>query len=480
MLRAGGYAVSMMIAQKPSPGNRPVLVKEFQGDKQIRYQRDPDGLVTSPDISPDDAGWMARTKTKVLNSLIPENLSQSVSKDYVTTRKWQLARDFLGAFAGTASLAAVMTAVAPANMALAALSIAGVTVANVNWFKDRLGQVSSIAATNIARIAEKNPRPWMMASDIIQNVGTVVDAATCILPPLVYFPLLTGMGIVRAVGGAAGGAAGANVGPRQAIKGNLGEVSVKNGNQGTLATFAGATAGIASLGALGSFMSFGSAVMAVAGIGAVGCLVTYYKMLQALDYNPVNEKGMRYVMDHMQANNGEVPPPSRNLMGQVAGLVKRDTLVAGDKIKPLLEDKNFDSLRETFKDRPYMMSIREGKPYLVLKHEEGTQDQPQVGQKPLPESSDFITKIAQTQAVYQGILAERLLASPDYASKRAQDEEGANRWVIEESLKQTPADIRPFLIQMQKAGWSVDTVRFWGEERPATLENPGTQTTLKP
>ena len=474
MVSPGGYANNMMIAQKPSPGNRPVLVKEYQGDKLIRFERDKDGMVSSPDISPDEAGWMARTKTKVLNSLVPENLSQSVSKDYVATRKWQLARDFLGAFAGTASLAAVMTAVAPANMALAALSIAGLTVANVNWFKDRMGQVSSIAATNIARIAEKNPRPWMMASDVIQNVGTVVDAATCILPPIVYFPLLTGMGVIRAVGGAAGGAAGANVGPRQAIKGNLGEVSVKNGNQSTLATFAGSTAGIAALGAIGSVTSFGTAVLAVAGIGAVGCLVTYYKMLQALDYNPVNEKSMRYVMDHMQSHNGEIPSPSRNLVGQVLGLVKRDTLVAGDKIKPLLQDKNFEQLRDTFKDRPYIMSIREGKPYLVLKHEEGSKDQPESGDKPLPESSDFITKIAQTQAMYQGIMAERLLASPDYASKKAQDEDAANKWVIDESLKQTPADIRPFMIDMQKAGWSVDTVRFWGEERPATLENAKT------
>lgn len=474
MVSPGGYANNMMIAQKPNPGNRPVLVKEYQGDKLIRFERDKDGMVSSPDISPDEAGWMARTKTKVLNSLVPENLSQSVSKDYVATRKWQLARDFLGAFAGTASLAAVMTAVAPANMALAALSIAGLTVANVNWFKDRMGQVSSIAATNIARIAEKNPRPWMMASDVIQNVGTVVDAATCILPPIVYFPLLTGMGVIRAVGGAAGGAAGANVGPRQAIKGNLGEVSVKNGNQSTLATFAGSTAGIAALGAIGSVTSFGTAVLAVAGIGAVGSLVAYYKMLQALDYNPVNEKSMRYVMDHMQSHNGEIPPPSRNLVGQVLGLVKRDTLVAGDKIKPLLQDKNFEQLRDTFKDRPYIMSIREGKPYLVLKHEEGSKDQPEAGDKPLPESSDFITKIAQTQAMYQGIMAERLLASPDYASKKAQDEDAANKWVIDESLKQTPADIRPFMVDMQKAGWSVDTVRFWGEERPATLENAKT------
>lgn len=470
MRAAGGYAQSMKIAQKPSPGNRPVLVKEFQGDKLIHFERDKDGLVTSPDISPDDAGWMARMKTKALNSLVPENLSQSVSKDYVATRKWQLARDFLGAFAGTASLAAVMTAVAPANGALAALSVAGLTVANVNWFKDRMGQLSSIAATNIARIAEKNPRPWMMASDIIQNVGTVVDAATCVLPPLVYFPLLTGMGVVRAVGGAAGGAAGANVGPRQAIKGNLGEVSVKNGNQSTLATFAGATAGIATLGALGSVLSFGTAVLAVAGIGAVGSLVTYYKMLQSLDYNPVNEKSMRYVMEHMESNKGEVPPPSRNLMGQVAGLIKRDTLIAGDKIKPLLEDKDFAELRETFKDRPYIMNIKDGKPYLVLKHEEGSNDQPETAAKPLPESSDFVTKMAQTQAMYQGIVAERLLASPDYASKKSQDADAADRWVIQESLKQTPKDIRPFLTEMQKAGWSVDTVRFWGEERPSTFE----------
>jgi hypothetical protein len=456
------------------PDNKPpaVVVEQPKDDKYVTYELEKDGTVTSADETPEKSGWVKRTRQKVWNSLVPENLSQSVSKDYIPVRKWQLTRDFLGSFAGTASLAAVMTAVGPANAALAALSVAGISVANVHWLKDRIGQVSSIAATNIARVAEKNPKPWMMVGDIVNNVSTVVDAATVIMPPVTYFPVLTGLAVIRSVAGAAAGAAGAEVAPRQALKGNLGEVSVKNGNQGTLATFAGATVGIAALGALQNWMDFGSAAMIVASVGAVGGMFANYAMLQALDYTPLNEKAMRRIVDNLEQNPGQVVGPDPALLKQVAGLASQDSIVAGDSVVPLLEDKTFPELRETYKSRPYIMSIRDGAPYIVRKRDWKADDRPEAGQKPLREDSDYCDKMAQVQAVYQALQAEKLLASEEYASRRAQDEAGANRWVIEESLKKTPEDIRPFLVQCHAAGWSVDTVRFWGEDRANHFDRP--------
>jgi len=247
-----------------------LTVKEFHGDKPVIYQRQGDGSVIDPEGEKNQDSWVDSLKARAWDSLVPENLAHNLSKDYVPTRKWQLARDFSGSFAGTAALGAVMTAVGPANMALAAVSLAGLTVANVTWVKDRLGQISSMISTPLARVAEKNPRPWLLAADVAQQVGTVLDASTAVLPSSAYYPLLAGVSVMRAAAGAASGAASANIAPRQALRGNLGEVTVKNANQGTLATMAGATAGIAALGAAAGVVGFGPAALIVSGVGALG------------------------------------------------------------------------------------------------------------------------------------------------------------------------------------------------------------------
>ena len=459
--------------QAPSPKlprSGDLIVKEPKDDQFITYERQSDGF-HSPDVTDEKKGWVDRTREKVWNSLVPEHLNQSVSKDYIPTRKYQLVRDFLGAAAGTSAVAAVMTAVGPANATLAALSVAGLSVANVNWLKDRISQVSSIAATNIARVAEKNPKPWMMVADVVNNVGTIVDTSTVLLPPVTYFPVLTGMGVVRAVANAAGGAAAANVAPRQAIKGNLGEVSVKNGNQSTLATFAGATVGIAALGALQHYMDFGTSAMIVSTVGAVAGLVANYAMLSHLDYTPINEKAMRRILEHESANPGEVPGPGKNLWGDMMKLTQQDRLVAGDRVKPLLDNPKLDELRELYKSRPYILTIEKGAPYMVRKRDHLADDQPKPASKPLPEGSDFCDKMAQVQGVYQALQAEKLLASPEFSERSQKDgKDAAERWVMEESLKQTPDDIRPFLLKCHEAGWSVDTIRFWGDERPVVFE----------
>ncbi len=436
-----------------------VVVREPRGDKTLTYSRQLDGSVDCPDAH-HDSGWAH----KLSDWMVPENLAHSVSRDYVPYRKWHVARDFLGAFGGTASMAAVMTAVGPANAGLAALSIASVTVANVTWLKDRIGQASHIAATPIARVAERNPRAWMMAGDVIQNVGTVLDASTAILPPLVYYPLLTGVSVARSVFGAATAAAGANIVPRMALRGNLGELSVKNGNQSTVATFLGATAGIATLGALTATLGFGHAVLVVSSLGAAGSLFAQYKMLRTLEYNPVSEASLRRILSHMDTHNGEVPHPDR----MMAGLFHRDRITAGDRVLPVLSDPSFAELRLKYQDRPYILTLVEGRPYLVMKHDEAHQDRPPKTESPLPPGE----RLAQVQGMFQAVTAERLLESTEF-QRRSKSEglDRARQWVLDESFRRTPSDIRPFMQDLREAGWSVDMVRFRGEERPVVIED---------
>ncbi|MEW6283472.1 MAG: RUS1 family protein, partial [Candidatus Eremiobacterota bacterium] len=417
------------------------------------------------DQEPAEGSWLERTRRQAWDALVPENLSHSVSRDYVPVRKWQLVRDFLGSFSGSVALVAVMTAVGPANAGLAALSVAGLTVANVIWLKDRLAQVSHIAATSIARVAERNPRPWIMAADVVQNVGTVLDASTAVLPPLVYYPLLTAVAAARAVFGAASSAASANIAPRQALKGNLGEVSVKNSNQSTLTTLLGATAGTAALGVLSASLGFGPAALIISALGAGGCLVAEYMKLQALEYDPINERAMRRVLEQ-QEKDGTVPGPDRDLLGQMTDLLRPDQLIVGDRVRPLLEDPAFPELRQMYRDRPYFLALRDGLPCIVLKQDAEAQDRPQ----PMPEINVHPDNLAQVQAVYQAVTAERLLEAPEFAARTEREgRAAAERWVLEESLRRTPSDIRPFMRELREAGWSADMVRFRGEERPVLL-----------
>ena len=455
----------------PAAAAKRVKVKEHQGAQEVTYVRDADGKVTNTSGNDSaDAGWVTRTRRKLWESLVPENLSANVSKDYVATRKWQVARDALGAFAGTASVAATLAAVGAANSALLGLGIAALSLANVTWVKDRLAQLTSFTSTGIAKIAEKNPRPWILAADIVTNVGTAVDATTAILPPLAYYPLITAMAVIRTATGTAEGAAGAGIAPRQAIADNIGEVGVKNANQATIATTLGATASLVALGTLTAAIGFGPAAMTVAAVGAAGGLFCKYQMLKNLDYNPINEGAVRRIIAETQ-ESGNVPGPAENLLTQLPTVFRRNRLVVGDSVAPLLRDSNFPKLREMYSDRPYILSVQNGKPHIVLKNDlETLADDPRPVMSPLPDNSEYAKKVAEVQATFQAVHAETLLAGEEYKGRVERDgAEQAALWVAEESKRLAPSDMQALLTEMKAKGWSIDTVRFHGEARPTEI-----------
>lgn len=443
----------------------PVHIREHAGDKVEILSRDEQGAIrSSSDAQQGD--WWPTLKAKAYDSLVPANPQENVSQDYAVTRKWQLARDFFGSMGGTASLAAVLTAMVPAQSALAALSVAGLTVANVGWVKDRLSQFTSFVSGNVFRDqAEKNPRPWIMAADVVNNVGTVVDASTALLPPLAYYPLQIGMTLARAVGGSADGVAQAGIPSRQAIANNLGEVASKNSNQAAVATFLGSTAGIGALAALGGTIGFAPAAFAIAATASAGGLLCTVNKLKNLDYHPVNEKAIRAVVAG-KAETGEAPAPDRSILRAMGTMLENDRLIAGQPSRPLLETSNFESLRELYSSSPYILGVVDGAPYIVLKDDLQEPQDSLESADGLSLMPDFGRRMAQMKAVYQGVVAESLLAGPEFAkvkSEKGLDE--ANLWVAKESLRQTPQSMRPLLEELKAKGWSADLLAFSGDNR---------------
>ncbi len=484
------------VSLSPAATGKKLVAKESLGDKQITWERDDQGQVTTPDGQAATGGtFLQKSGRWLTNKLVPENYKVSCSADYPATRGWQLVRDFAGSMAGTAAIGCVMGSVTGATSALVALGWAGVNFANVNNIKDRIGQVTSFLSTPVAIMAERNPRPWMMAGDIGQQVCTALDASVALVPPILYFPILTASVTLRSILGAAEGAAGANVGPRQAIRGNLGEVSVKNSNQSNAATMAGALTTPLIVGGLSTYFGASGAVvtqaltgnaaalatmghavamagMVTVGIGAALALVATYMKLKHLDYNPVNEPALRKVINHMEANKGEVVGPETSVLKQLRTLWGGENLVVGDRIKPILEDPQFDQLREIYKDRPYILKFTDARPYIVMKNDKQHPDQTSfVAGANLPNTDDYRNRVAQVQAGMQAIYGERLAATPEYAEQVSKNgQAAADQWLMEESLKKTPKNVEPFLQKMQSAGWSVDLLRLMGKDRPTVFE----------
>ncbi|MBT9584647.1 RUS1 family protein [bacterium] len=451
-----------------------VVVKEQVGKEFITYKRDDEGHVVGSHDGAPVPSWLERTKARTWSSLVPDNLPNSVSPDYAATRKWQLTRDFFGTFAATSSLAAVTTAVGPANTALLALSIAGLSLANVTWIKQRLPQITQFASTGLATVAERNPKPWMLAADLVLQVSMIAEAATPLLPAQSYYALLTSLAMAQAVGTVALNSASAGVGPRQARANNLGEMTTKNSNQSTLISIAGATAGLAAVGALTGPLGFGHAALVVSTLGALAGTYAKIRKHQALEYDPINEEALRRVIDR-----GAVGPESNQLKSLLA-LGKKEKLTVGNRPRPLLQDANFPALRQLFIERPYMLSVHEGAPYIVMKDEAQAKDEISQASAPLPTSASYPERMAQVQAAYHAILLEKFLASPDYqqlVEKRGQS--AAELEAVTRTFQQTPPDMHGFLQEMQKLGWSVDMVRFRGDSKPVSIQTGDGELTLE-
>lgn len=446
-----------------------VSVREYQGDKVVTYTRSADGFVSS-DNAPSEANWLARTGRKIWESVVPENVSASVSEDYVPTRRWQVARDFFGAFGGTAAATATIAAIGAANSAVAALGIAGINLANIGWVQKRLPKLAPLVSAGLAKKAEQNPRPWLMAIDLLKHSSVMIQSATAFLPPTLYYPLMIGVAAAEKGAKAVEEAGGANINPRQAVADNLAEITIKNTNQSTIAGLLGATTSLVAIGALTPVLGFAATAMTVSAVGVAGGLFSKYNMLENLDYIPVNESAVRRLVDGLE-KDGKVAGPKKNLISHLPSLFQRNKFVVGDSVAPLLEDPNFPQLRELFNDRGYIVSVNEGSPHIILKDDLDTDaDDPRTAQSGLPETSDFARKMMEVQATFQAVHAEKLLDSPEYQKRVDTDGvDRANLWVSEQSLAKTPANFQPILEDMKAQGWSVDTIRFDGESRPIEI-----------
>jgi hypothetical protein len=397
------------------------------------------------------------------NMFFPVDMHRSVSRDYLPTRAWDCARDLVHAVGGFVVGAAVFAALGLDPL------WGGAGMQTYNMIRDRMCQAVGFVTSFHVDKAMKNPRAWILGGEVIANVGTLVQACAALpavtsqVPGGILAVTLSAFAI-STIAGVMSGAASASINPRQAVGDNLGELQVKNGNQGTVVSLVGGLAGLE----LARHLSGGASALMVAGVVGILGVVTMAQFVKHLDYHPVNEQGLRRVVDHLDREGQVVGPARDRFLPMMASLRCRDRIVLGRSGRPLLENpQRWEQLRHLYKGRQYLLDLREGEPYVLLR--EGCEPQDRM------------------QATLQIIRLEGLRASHAFA--RLQLEQGtaaAERWLVKESLSQTPADVQPLLADMKKAGWSTDLIRLsdtgirarW--EDPAPGEEPPPESRLEP
>ncbi len=387
-------------------------------------------------------GW-----TVLKNMFFPVDMQQSVSSDYLATRGWICARDLVHGVGGFVVGAAVF----------AALGLdpiwGGAGMQTYNMIRDRACQAVGFAASFHVDKAIKNPRAWIVGGEAIGNLGAVIQACGALPAVTSNVPggLLTvtlAAFAISTIAGVMSGAASASIGPRQAIADNLGELQVKNGNQGTVVSLVG---GLLGLKLVGPVLAAGGAwiPLVAAATGILESLASF-QFVKHLDYHPVNEAGLRRIV-----NAGEiVGPESDNFLKMMGSLKSRDRYPLGRPGRPLLDDPGrWAELRHLYQGRQYILEMREGGPYVVLR--------------------DGCTAEDRLQAALQAVHVERLQASPEY--RALLEQQGAlsgDRWLVSQSLAATPADVKPLLADLKRAGWSTDLLRFSDAGHRAQWEDP--------
>lgn len=439
-------------------------IADIDGNYIKNYEINPDGTVKEKKAEEESATqsgkllgglkkfghYLATSKAAKLKSFfLPDNMPHSVSRDYKAVRSWSFLSDIGWNAANYATGAGIAIALGVNPV------WGGAGMAAYNLIMDKFCQTTGFAATMAVPRADKNPRPWIVAGTALDTVGMALQSAVAITAGIsgALLPIAMTGAFIRVFSGSMKGAAMANVEPRQAKAGNLGEIQRKNGNQNFVSNVIGSAIGLYAVKFLAGTLGLGVLAPPIAvAAGAAVAVAATAAMLKKLDYHPVNEKALRKIIDKFEKDK-VIPGPETSLINTLKDLKKTDTINLGSEIKPLLSDmERFEDLKKLYSGRNYILEVKDGKTSIVL-HENVKEEE-------------------RVSAVLQAIHVDRLKESEAYKSLLSEkDSVKADRWLVRESLSKTPKDAKPMLENLQKAGWSTDLLRFYDTGKRAKWGN---------
>jgi len=378
---------------------------------------------------------LAKSKKWLYNSIFPTNMDTTMSEDYAPTRRWLVVHDFAMGIGNFAVGAAMGEALGWNPM----WSGAGMNL--FNQIKGKMCETAGFATNYVAPMADKNPRPWLIAGTLGDTAGMVVESCSNLVPGGALLGFSGSASIFRVMTGCMKGAGWADLDMIQAKDDNLGDVRRKHGVQNffvSLATMAAATGAMkVATNLVGPW-----APPVVAAGAALLANFAMNRFVANYNFFPVNEQAVRKLVDALDTGAPiPKPDPSPNL---------RETLdwskiAVGKDMHALKKDpERLEELKGMYQGRNYLLDIVDGKPYVVMREDSKGPDR-------------FL-------AVMQAVRVEKLRASDAFTQRVASEgQEKADRWLVQESLAKTPHDPGNLLEQLKEAGWTTDKLRFFDD-----------------
>ncbi|KAL1140675.1 hypothetical protein AAG570_000605, partial [Ranatra chinensis] len=311
---------------------------------------------------------------------LPQGYPESVSKDYVNYQIWDTIQAFCSTISNTLTTQAILKGVGVGDNVVSPISAA------ITWIlKDGTGMVARILFAWMSGSGlDAECKKWRLFADVINDVAMFIEL--CLLP---HFPdnalyILCISTSIKAIVGVAGGATRAAITQHQAIKGNTGDVSAKDGSQETCVNLLASLVGVAILSTVGdSFLLW----YLFCGMTLLH-LYSNYKAVKSLNFLSFNSERLLTMIKLYMFNNMIASPADVNKIESVIlGNGLTDKELCGYRIKLgyslkgllngyLLTPQEFKLLANIYKSRMFMLitSIEQKVIYVVFERNYSTID----------------------------------------------------------------------------------------------------------
>lgn len=373
---------------RPPEASKPdVLAYETSQDQVTLYGED-GRTMSGPGTSEHKAGFFK-------NLMLPSKMPDSVSPDYVPSRRWNFLAEAAGATQSYLGTAAALGAVGIGNGPL--------TVGLAWMLRDSIDGLGKFVGSSFGRQADRDPKGWVMKGEAVHAAGMLMESTLAVAPEA-FLVIAPTANIVKAFGSTVKGAAQAPIELHQARDNNLGEIRSKNNNQSMIASIIGGAVGF-GLEKAGTQLIGGAATPVLMAAATATKLFATQGYVRSLDLNPVTEKrAFTHVRKWLEiSKKGPFPSTLKDLElgAPVADFVKNP--------------QRFKELTHLYGEGNYLLDIHQEKIRVVLHQDSTAEDQ--------------------LQAVVQASLIRILQGSPLYAAKIASEGDAAARdWLLRTSL----------------------------------------------
>lgn len=408
-------------------------------------------------------GGLLKSAGDGLKSLfIPRNVDETMTKDYLPTRAWWLGREVMSnlsygfAASQATSLALELLVKAQPGAAVATVGLG----LGMYWFPkvvDQFRNVTSMATSTVAPVADRRPKAWFLAGDILDSSANAVMSCAALVPGL-YAPLSLGVGAAFTIAGVLKRRSQSNMFYRQAINPTetLPEINTKENNQSIVLNLVSMAAGAGLQWAIGGTALAAALPVVGCAAAALGVAATV-KFLSHLDMENINETVLRKTIDRLEQGE-DVPEPDRRVGKLLGQLFEKDRIELGQDVDRLKQSgaARYQELLETYKDEKYLLESYKGRPYIVVK--------------------DGASREDSLKAMVQAIYLERLGETPEYSEMlTTRGSDAADYWLVQQSLSKSREVVPDLADRLEAKGWATDLVNFRDTEvsfSPEELEKP--------